>query len=261
MILERKKVTTSTWTLKLKAPHIAQKAKPGQFVIVIPDERGERIPLTIADWDSESITLVFMPVGTSTRRLVSTNRVVSICGPLGLPSATGVFGKVLCVGGCYGIASIYPVARELRRQGNKVITLIEGRDSRLLFWEERHREVADELIIVTRDGSKGVKGHVNRIIPNLEVDMVFVHGCILLERIVSNLANAPVRVLLTPIMIDGTGMCGVCRVIVGGQTKFACVDGPEFEGKEVDWDNLALRLSAYKTHEVMSLARFEEGYG
>ncbi len=262
--------------LTLEAPDVAREAKPGQFVILRADEEGERIPLSIADWDdgNGTVTLIFMNVGSTTDRLAALEDgggVPTVVGPLGNPTEVEKFGTVLCLGGCYGIGSIYPIARALKEKENKVITVIEARSSYLLYWERKLKEVSDELIVITRDGTKGYRGHVKgipEILSSMDgnIDRMIVNGCTFLLKRGSD-ASRPLGiktvVSLNPIMIDGTGMCGVCRVTVGSSTKFACVDGPDFDGHEVDWDELLQRRKTYVQEEVIPMrsSRCEEHAG
>lgn len=264
-IIEKKMIVPNIHLIKVLAPAVAKKCLPGQFIIVMVDERGERIPLSISDWDRNEgiITIVFMEVGTSTRklaRLKEGNELFALAGPLGSPSEISKFGTVLCVGGCYGIGTIYPIARALREEGNKVITLLEARSSFLFYWEEKLKSVSDELLLLTRDGTAGFSGHVPTAIKEIaqreKVDRVIVNGCTFLLMVTSEATKSlgiKTVVSLNPIMIDGTGMCGVCRVSISGKTKFACVDGPDFDGHEVDWETLLMRRSAYLKEEFESI--------
>lgn len=269
-ILLRQDLAPNTHLFKVAAPAVAEKAQPGQFVVIRIDERGERIPLTIADWDKGegSVTIVFMEVGTTTRRLAllkAGDYIANLVGPLGLPSHVEKFGTVVCAAGCYGIASIMPIARAMRQAGNKVISVIEARSKYLLFWEERLRSVSDRLIITTGDGSYGAKGWVNDRLEEIvdrkdKVDLVVAIGCTFMMKLCAETTKPfgiKTIVHLNPIMVDGTGMCGCCRVSVGGETKFACVDGPEFDGHRVDWDLLIARQSTYLDDEIRSLEEWE----
>jgi ferredoxin--NADP+ reductase len=251
--------------LTLEAPTIAREVRPGQFVIVRAEEDGERIPLSISDWDVESgtVTAVVMSVGSTTGRLAALaagDELPTLVGPLGNPTEIDRYGTVLCLAGCYGIGSIYPIARELKARGNRVVVALEARSSFLFFWEDRLRAVADRLYFLTRDGSKGMRGHVGRLgeVLNAEqpVDRVIINGCTFLMKRGCD-ATRPLGiktiVSLNPIMIDGTGMCGVCRVTVGNATRFACVDGPDFDGHEVDWEELLQRRKTYLPEEVVPL--------
>ena len=269
-ILLAQDLAPNTHLFKVAAPAVAEKVQPGQFVVIRIDERGERIPLTIADWDKGegSVTIVFMEVGTTTRRLAllkAGGYIANLVGPLGLPSHVEKFGSVVCVAGCYGIASIMPIARAMRQAGNKVISVIEARAKYLLFWEERLRSVSHQVIITTGDGSYGAKGWVNDRLEEIvdrkdKVDLVVAIGCTYMMRLCAETTRPfgiKTIVHLNPIMVDGTGMCGCCRVSVGGETKFACVDGPEFDGHRVDWDLLIARQSTYLDDEIRSLEEWE----
>jgi len=251
--------------LEVEAPLVAGKIEPGHFVIIKVDEAGERIPLTVADWDRErgSVSTVFMQVGRSTRKLAQLqagDMVPTFVGPLGKPVGIKRFGTVGLVGGCYGIGSIYPLIRAMKKAGNKVISFIEARSSFLLYWEERIREASDSLIVSTKDASSGSRGHnseqvVAYLKAGKKIDHIVAIGCTFMMYDISR-ATRPfdvhTRVSLNPIMVDGTGMCGACRVEVGGTTKFACVDGPDFDGHEVDWNLLMARRKAYFEEETIS---------
>ncbi len=251
--------------LTVEAPEVARAVAPGQFVILRAEEGGERIPLTAADWDVErgTLSLVFMTVGNTTHRLAQLkagDSLPTVVGPLGNPLALPESSTVVCVGGCYGNGSIYPTARALKARGNKVITVIEGRSAHLFFWEEKLRAVSDQYYTVTRDGTQGYKGHIARNLPHIleaigaPVDLVIVNGCNFLMKRASD-ATRPlgIRTLvsLNTLMVDGTGMCGVCRVTVAGKRKFACVDGPYFDGHQVDWEELVKRRRTYLREETV----------
>jgi ferredoxin--NADP+ reductase len=265
-LITNQMVVPNIHLLVLEAPAVASQVKPGQFVIVRADDDGERIPLSVSDWDAEqgTITVVVVNVGDTTGELVSIDSGASIptvVGPLGNPTEIDAFGTVLCLGGCYGIGSIYPIARALKEKKNKVITVIEGRSSYLLYWEDKLAEVSDKVVQITRDGTKGYRGHIGRlpeIIRSLDgvVDRMIINGCTFLLKRGSDISRSlgiKTVVSLNPIMIDGTGMCGVCRVTVGSTTKFACVDGPDFDGHQVDWDELLQRRKTYMEEEVIPL--------
>lgn len=250
---------------KFEAPEIARKAKAGQFVVIRVDEVGERVPLTLADWDAKegTITLVVMRVGTTTYKLSCYDvgdSILDIIGPLGLPSEIEKFGTVVCVGGGVGVAPIFPIARALKQAGNKVISIMGARSKDLLFWEERLRSVSDELIVTTDDGSYARKGVVTEPLKEVlerdrDISRVIAIGPAIMMKFCS-LTTKPFGVKtivsLNSIMVDGTGMCGCCRVSIGGATKFVCVDGPEFDGHEVDWDLLMSRQRMYLDEEKRS---------
>jgi ferredoxin--NADP+ reductase len=252
--------------LKVEAPVVADQMQPGQFVILRAEDGGERIPLSVSDWDRQegTVTVIFINVGATTDKLASLRagtRLPTVVGPLGNPTEIEHFGTVLCLGGCYGIGSIFPIARALTAKGNRVITVIEARSAYLLYWEDKLEAVSEQLIRITRDGTKGYRGHVDRI-PEIinaldaPIDRLIINGCTYVMKRGSD-ASRPLgiktMVSLNPIMIDGTGMCGVCRVTVGSNTKFACVDGPDFDGHDVDWAELAQRRRTYQREEVVVL--------
>lgn len=250
----------------LEAPEVAAAAQPGQFVIVRPGKESERIPLTISDWDTKqgTVTVVYMNVGKTTGEFASLSsgeHVATVAGPLGNPMELGHFGHVVCVGGCYGIASLYPIARALKALGNRVTIVVEARSSYLLFWQQRLKSVSDQLVVITRDGSKGLPGHINHLNAILTglpqaADRVIINGCnYLMMRGAEETRKLEIRTIvsLNTLMIDGTGMCGVCRCTVAGSTKFACVDGPHFDGHEVNWDEITRRRQAYLLEEVQTL--------
>lgn len=269
-VLSKQNLVPNIHLMRVLAPAVAKKARPGQFVIITIDERGERIPLTIADWDREggSITVVFMEVGTTTQRLALLNEgdsIANLVGPLGIPTHIDKLGTVVCVGGCYGIAAMMPIARAMKKAGNRVISAIEARSRYLLFWEEELRRVSDELIVTTGDGSyppqAWVPDQIKRIIDSGEnIDLLVALGCTYMMKLCSETTRPfgiKTVVHLNSIMVDGTGMCGSCRVSVGGETRFACVDGPEFDGHQVDWDLLLSRQRGYGDEEIRSLREWE----
>jgi ferredoxin--NADP+ reductase len=236
----------------------------------MPDERGERIPLSIADWDprKRSVTSVFLLVGTSTHKLSllkAGDDVPVLVGPLGKPSEIGMFGTVLLAGGCFGIGAIYPLARALKEAGNRVLTVIDVKANYLLYWEEKLRAVSDKIWIASRDFALSAKEYIPAKIAEVmktepKIDRVAAIGCTYLMYSCS-MATKPLGiktiVSLNPIMVDGTGMCGACRCTSGGQTKFACVDGPDFDGHQIDWDELFARRKSYFDDEIQSLCFWE----
>jgi ferredoxin--NADP+ reductase len=267
-VIERRMIVPNLHEFTVQAPAVAESVKPGNFIIVRPDQYGERIPLSVADWDRDAgtVTTIFMQVGGSTAmlaRLKPGDAIPTFVGPLGKETVIGTFGTVLCVGGCYGIGSIYPIARALKQAGNKVYTLLEARSSFLLYWEDKLAKVSDQVLVITRDGTKGRKGHIDKIPEIMQragitPDLVIVNGCTFQMMRVS-MVTKPLAwktiVNMNPIMIDGTGMCGVCRLSVGGKTKFACVDGPDFDGHEIDWEEFLSRRKSYNPEEVDPLRR------
>jgi ferredoxin--NADP+ reductase len=262
-IVERRMIVPNLHLLVIKAPEVIEEIQPGQFVIVHAGEGAERIPLTAADWDHEegTLTIVFMEVGTSTGMLAMLqpgDKIPTVVGPLGVPLEIDHFGTVVCIGGCFGMGSIYPVIRALKEKGNYVVTIMEGRSKNLLYWEEKLSKYSDKVIKLTRDGSYGYKGHIRKgedVIREIGIspDRIIANGCTTLSYMTTqqySAYNVPVIVALNTIMIDGTGMCGVCRCTVDGKMKFACVDGPNFDGRYVDWDELAKRRKQYIGEEA-----------
>ena len=268
-ITAREDLAPVTKLLKVEAPDVARKAKAGQFVIIRIDERGERIPLTIADYDRHSgeITLVFQEVGKTTKHLGTLgvgDELASFTGPLGRPTEIEKYGTVVCVGGGVGIAPMYPIARELRAAGNTILSIIGARNESLLFWEDRMRSVSDELSVCTDDGSCGRKALVPEPLKEIlssdrNVDIIWAIGPAVMMKFCA-LATLPFGVKtivsLNSIMVDGTGMCGACRVEVGGKTRFVCVDGPEFDGHQVDWNLLLERQRIYLEQEKRAVELF-----
>ena len=265
-ILVKKQLSAEVFMMTVRAPLIAEERKPGQFVILqLDDNFGERIPLTIADADpvEGSITLVFQTVGKTTHRLAllsEGDKIENLVGPLGQPTHIEKVGTVVCVGGGIGVAPLHPIAQGMKRAGNRVVIIIGARTKDLVILEDRMRAIADELIICTDDGSYGRKALVTAPLKELcerdpKPDMVVAIGPPIMMKFCAETTRpfgVPTVVSLNSIMIDGTGMCGGCRVTVGGQTKFTCVDGPEFDGHLVDFDNLMKRLGAYKKQEDMA---------
>jgi len=267
-ITEKRLLAPRVYLMKVEAPRIAVKRKAGQFVILRVSERGERFPLTIADSDpaAGTITIVFQVVGKSTRDLSMLDvgdAILDVVGPLGRPTHVERFGRVVCIGGGVGIAPVYPIVRAMKEAGNHVTSLISARTRDLLILEEEIARYSDVLVVATDDGSKGFKGFPTDILRQMleegqKVDLVVAVGPVPLMRAACKVTaphRIPTVVSLNPIMVDGTGMCGGCRVTVGGQTKFVCVDGPEFDGHQVDFDLLAKRLRTYEEMERISLER------
>jgi len=260
--ITRKQVLSDSVKLyEVEHPQLARKAQAGQFVIIRLKEGGERIPLTIADFDRDAgtITMVVQEVGKTTIDMDDYSEgdtILDMLGPLGHPSVISEYGTVLCVGGGLGVAPLYPIARELKKAGNRIITVMGARTRELLFWEDEMRAVSDELHVMTDDGSYGRKGLVTHIQKELleqgSVDKIFAIGPAIMMKFVvetSRPFNVSTVVSLNTIMVDGTGMCGGCRVTVGGKQRFVCVDGPEFEGLDVDFDNLLNRQRYYIEEE------------
>ncbi|OWZ83575.1 sulfide/dihydroorotate dehydrogenase-like FAD/NAD-binding protein [Natranaerobius trueperi] len=258
---------------EIEASHVSENAKPGQFVVLRTDEKGERIPLTIADFNREdgTVTIIIQEVGRSTKelgKLEEGDYVVDFVGPLGKATEIEKLGRVVCVGGGVGIAPVFPIARALKEAGNEVISVIGARTKELLFWEEKMADVSDQLYVCTDDGSYGHKGFVTDVIKqvaeDVEVEHVWAIGPMPMMKAVAATTKPlelKTTVSLNPIMLDGTGMCGACRVSVGGETKFACVDGPEFDAHEVDFELAARRLAYYQDdeHRVEAATNHSDG--
>jgi len=269
-ILENEVLAESVNRYLIYSPKIAQRRKAGQFVIIRIDERGERIPLTIADADPErgTITLVVQAVGKTTSQMALLrpgDRLLDVVGPLGAPTHIERFGTVLVIGGGIGIAVAHPIAQALHMVGNRVISILGARTRKLLIMEKEMNLVSDEVLICTDDGSYCQKGLVTHLLADYiasrgKPDHVFAIGPVLMMKYVCKLTreqDIPTTVSLNPIMVDGTGMCGGCRVTVGGKTRFACVDGPDFDGLLVDFDELMQRQAFYKEQEREAFERFQ----
>jgi len=273
-IVAMQTLAPQTKLASVHAPEIAKKAQVGQFVILRVDEKGERIPLTLADWDPENgtITLIFQEVGVSTKKFGSldvNDEIKDVVGPLGQPSDIKDYGTVVIVGGGVGIAPCLPIVKAFRKTGNKVISIIGARNEKLLILEEEMRHICDEVYITTDDGSKGYKGFgcdMLRILieKGYSIDVVYAIGPTVMMRAVAEVTR-PYKiktiVSLNPIMLDGMGMCGVCRVSVGGKVKFACFDGPEFDGHLVDFNELIKRQRAFLAEEKLALEHWEKCRG
>jgi ferredoxin--NADP+ reductase len=269
-ILEKREMAENTvCQFKVEAPRIARKAKPGQFVVLRVNETGERIPLTMAGTDSAAgtITLIFQVVGKSTalmRTLKVGEGIADIIGPLGRPTHVENLGTVVCVGGGTGVAVMYPITRAYKEAGNHVIAIIGARTKDLLILEEEMGAASHELRVTTDDGSYGHHGFVTDVLRQIlenqkDVKLVVGIGPVPMMKFLCKMTKEyGVRTIvsLNPIMVDATGMCGACRVTVGGRTRFCCVDGPEFDGHEVDYEELVKRQRAYLTEEKMSMDRF-----
>ncbi|MBN1490760.1 MAG: sulfide/dihydroorotate dehydrogenase-like FAD/NAD-binding protein [Phycisphaerae bacterium] len=270
-IVNKTELVPNIHEMLVEAPQIAAKALPGQFVVVMADETGERVPLTIADFDRDqgTITLILMVVGTSSRKLArlrAGDAFHALLGPLGHPSEIEDYGSIIMVAGGVGTAPIYPIARALRDKGNRVITIQGARNRDLLFWRDRMAAVSDEHIITTDDGSAGRKGLVTEPLrERLAADNGKTIGCVyaigptIMMKCCSDTTRPfDVRTIvsLNTIMVDGTGMCGGCRVEIGGETRFTCVDGPEFDGHLVNWSTMMARQRIYHTSEQCSLTRY-----
>ena len=265
-LISKKKLADDITFLKIEAPRIARKARPGNFIILRIDENGERIPLTICDSDPEegTLTLIFMTVGKTTHDLASLevgDSILDVMGPLGNELEMEEYGTVVVIGGGIGTAVAYPEAKGLHEAGNNVISIVGARSKDLLILEDEMAEISSELYITTDDGSKGHKGFVTQVLQKLiddgaKIDLVTAIGPPIMMKVVCGLTKPyGIRTVvnLNPLMLDGTGMCGGCRVTVGGVSLFACVDGPSFDGHQVDFNELMTRLGTYRHEEVASM--------
>jgi len=269
-ILDKKELAPKIKLLRIFAPEIVNKAKAGQFVIIMVDEKGERIPLTLTEWDTNNgtITIVFLEVGVSTVKIGGLevgDEIFNLSGPLGNPSNIKYYGSVAVVCGGVGTAATYPIAKALKEAGNHVIAIIGARTKELLILEDEMSSYSNELYVSTDDGSKGYKGFVSDVLKMLiekgqHFDLIYSIGPPLMMRATVNVAKSyslKTIVSLNPIMVDGIGLCGACRVMVDGSNKFACLDGPEFDGSLVNFDELILRLRVYQSQEKQALSRLE----
>jgi len=268
-ILSNENIAPSVFRMVVEAPEVAKYKKPGQFVIVRPTENGERIPLTtlMEDRNRGLITLIYQVVGRTTAGMALMepgDELCDVAGPLGQPTHIEYFGKVVAIGGGIGIAPLYPIIQGMKEKGNYIISILGARSKHLLILEDEIRRESDEVIIVTDDGSYGEKGFVTDALRKLiekgvKPDMVIAIGPAIMMKMVAEITrpyNIKTLASLNTIMVDGTGMCGSCRVTVGNETKFVCVDGPEFDAHLVDFDEMMKRLSAYKKHEEESFVAF-----
>jgi ferredoxin--NADP+ reductase len=270
-ILEKERIGPGVHRAVISAPEIARAHHPGQFIILRTHEDGERIPLTVADkdFDKGTITLVWQEVGVTTYYMGTMcvgDKLQDLCGPLGKPTHIEKFGTVVGIGGGIGVAPLYPITKGMHDAGNHVITIIGARTQGLLIMTEDMKKISDETLIATDDGSFGIHGFVTQVLQGIinkgtKIDLCVAIGPVPMMKAVVNVtrkADVSTVVSLNPIMVDGTGMCGACRVEVGGKTLFGCVDGPEFDGLEVDFDLLMKRLSMYKGPELIALNNFRE---
>lgn len=273
MIVEKHDLAPQVKQIKIYAPEIADKAKAGQFVILRIDNEGERIPLTLVSWDKTegTITLIFQEVGVSTKKLGALSigeQISNLIGPLGNPSDIRFYGLVAVVCGGVGTAAAYPIAKSLKEAGNRVVSIIGARNQGLLILEEDMKKISDEFYISTDDGSKGQKGFVSDVLKSLidkkyEFNVVYAIGPPMMMKTTSEVTKPygiKTIVSLNPIMVDGMGMCGACRVSVGGLTKFACIDGPEFDAHKTNFEELIKRLKVYPSEEKLAVD-FHENHG
>ena len=268
-VISKERLSDAVTLLELDAPAIARKARAGQFVIVRLGEKSERIPLTLSNWDADkgTITIIFQHAGRSTHELGDVEvggEIQDVVGPLGTPTEIENYGTVVCVGGGIGVAVLKPIAKALKDAGNTVISIIGAREESLVILKNEMADASDELYITTDDGSFGRKGFVSDVLSDLikegrKIDLVFAIGPVPMMRVIAELTrphDLKTMVSLDSIMIDGTGMCGGCRVSIGGTTKFTCVDGPDFDAHEVDWEELVLRKKMYHEQEKETLDKY-----
>lgn len=260
-ILSKKEICPNQYEITIDAPYVVRNARAGQFIIFRAEQDGERVPLTIADCDKEKghLTLVFMAVGYSTKKLAALNEgdeIVDLVGPLGKPTDIKNYGTAVCVAGGYGAAPCYLISKALKEAGNKVYMISGARTKDLLFWEDKMKQACTQLYLTTDDGSYGIKGFGTTVLKDIiereKVDYVIAVGPMPMMRAVAELTKDKgiyTEASMNPIMVDGTGMCGACRVTVGGETKFACVDGPDFNAHEIDFDEVINRTKIYKDQE------------
>ncbi|MHB1001391.1 MAG: sulfide/dihydroorotate dehydrogenase-like FAD/NAD-binding protein [Armatimonadota bacterium] len=271
-VIRKEQLADVVTLLEIQAPALSAKARAGQFVIVRLRENTERIPLTLSDWNRETgtITIIFQHIGRSTQELALVevgDSIRDVVGPLGTATETENFGTVVCIGGGIGVAELRPIARAMKEAGNNVISITGARDKSLIILEDEMRASSDELYITTDNGTHGRKGFVSNVLEDLiaegrKIDLIYAIGPVPMMKVVAELTKKhgiKTMVSLDAIMIDGTGMCGACRVTVGGKTKFTCVDGPDFNAHEVDWDELVARKRMYIPQEKETLAIFHEG--
>jgi ferredoxin--NADP+ reductase len=272
-IVEKVALSENVVKMILEAPAIARKRKAGQFVVLIMDEKGERIPLTIVDSDTEkgTITIIFQVVGKTTAAMAAMkagDEFIAVQGPLGNPTDIKKIGQVVCIGGGVGVGVVYPLAKAMKEAGNRVISIIGARTKDLLILEQEMKQVSDRLIVATDDGSYGFHGFVSTVLQNLidageKIEEVFAIGPVPMMKVIANLTRPygiKTVVSLNPIMVDATGMCGACRVSVGGKTKLTCVEGPEFDGHQVDFDLLTSRLRMYCEQESVAAEKHRCGW-
>ncbi|MCX5782472.1 MAG: sulfide/dihydroorotate dehydrogenase-like FAD/NAD-binding protein [Elusimicrobia bacterium] len=269
-ITYKKTLSENVTLIKVVAPEIAKRAQPGQFVVIRINEKGERIPLTIAGQNNQegTIDIIFQSVGKTTYALASLKEgdfIQDVLGPLGHPTDIQKLGTVVCIAGGVGAAEIFPIARAYKNAGNNVITILGARTKDLLILQKELTEASNKFLTITDDGSSGEKGFVSTVLVNLiekkvQIDLIYAIGPVPMMKAISDMtktANIKTVVSLNPIMVDATGMCGACRVSIDGHTKFACVDGPEFDAHKVNWEELGSRLSLFKDKEKIALEKYQ----
>ena len=259
-IILNEKIAPKIFRMQIEAPLVASKAAAGQFIMVRIDEKGERIPLTIADHDDKNITIVYLVAGLTTYRLTEKKKdeaLMDVAGPLGHKTEVARIGTVCCIGGGVGIAELYPVTKAYKSAGNKIMTIIGARNKELVIFKDELKNVSDEMHVVTDDGTEGERGFVSNVMGRLidsgaGIDLVYAVGPAIMMKVVSDLTRPPkikTIVSLNSVLVDGTGMCGSCRVDLDGEVKFACVDGPEFDGHKVNFEELMTRQTLFREQE------------
>lgn len=271
-VVEKKELATGIHLIEIEAPMIARRAKAGQFIMLMIDDQGERIPLTMADWNREkgTITIIELEAGKTTLQLGTLkkgDKLRSIVGPLGMETHAENFGTAVCIGGGIGCALMYPVVRVLKQAGNELLSIMGSRTAEALVMEDEISAYSDELFICTDDGTKGHHGFVSDILKQMldekrPIDLIYAVGPIIMMKVIADMTRpygVKTIVSLNPIMVDGTGMCGSCRVSIDGETKFACVDGPEFDAHKVDFKLLIERNKRYLDEEKLAVEKFQQG--
>ncbi len=265
-VLETETIAPGMVLLRISAPQVASTARPGQFIVTRCDEFAERIPLSIADWDESTVTVIVQDIGVSTRKLCALkkgDKILNLAGPLGSPSAIEKFGTVAIVSGCFGSGPGYALARALKGAGNRVIYIVEARNRNWTFWLDKIESVSDRLVVATNDGTthyRNANKPLEEVLNSEHIDRIYAIGCTFMMMEICKVtkpSGIKTRVSLMPLMVDGTGMCGACRCSVGGEIKYGCVHGPEFDGQQVDWRLLIERMRSYLDDETTALDIWE----
>jgi ferredoxin--NADP+ reductase len=265
-VLETETIAPGMVLLRISAPKVAPNARAGQFIVTRCDEFAERIPLSIADWDESTVTVIVQDIGVSTRKLCALkkgDKILNLAGPLGSPSAIEKFGTVAIVSGCFGSGPGYALARALKGAGNRVIYIVEARNWNWTFWLDKIESVSDRLIVATNDGmtlDRNANKPLEEVLNSEHIDRIYAIGCTFMMMEICRVtkpSGIKTRVSLMPLMVDGTGMCGACRCSVGGEIKYGCVHGPEFDGQQVDWRLLIERMRSYLDDETTALDIWE----
>jgi len=265
-VLETETIAPGMVLLRISAPKVAPDARAGQFIVTRCDEFAERIPLSIADWDESTVTVIVQDIGVSTRKLCALkkgDKILNLAGPLGSPSAIEKFGTVAIVSGCFGSGPGYALARALKGAGNRVIYIVEARNRNWTFWLDKIESVSDRLIVATNDGTthdRNANKPLEEVLNSEHIDRIYAIGCTFMMMEICKVtkpSGIKTRVSLMPLMVDGTGMCGACRCSVGGEIKYGCVHGPEFDGQQVDWRLLIERMRSYLDDETTALDIWE----